>query len=205
MHKTIVLLSSFFYLSPLLSHAQFDNWNFEKEVDGIKIYSKDSIDNDRIKCFGISMVIESDLESPLKVLRDVMHYNTWLNGVDTAIVEKSFGSNDFVYHVYISKSFIFYTLKRDAVAHLKMANSSEDLSTSRSTLVTEAVEDKDYVRLQHYLVDWRFERVDKRTIRVVYHSVADVEFPFAYFLLKGFIMDSVVKSFSAFREKVENL
>ncbi len=182
-------------------YSQFEDWNLEKEFEGIRMYSRDS--TDRIKKFGCELVVEAKSDAALKLLRDVPNYNKWLHGLDTAILEESIDQNSFIYHVYIVKNFLFYTLKRDAVAKLQMSHSGTEIKRSSSRL-HEAPLSPDYERLQHYMIDWTFiDRGDGST-RIIYKSSVDVQFPMAYFFLKGFIMESLETSFSNLRKQIAN-
>ena len=161
--KLLILFLAFLSLTSFRHPTPQDNdWVYEREKKGIKIFTKKSKWGHLRDCKAI-MTVSSTPEQMLKVLTDIDDYKTWMPRCKKSQLVARLNDHEFIIHLVFTAP--WPVKNRDCVVRLKV---EKDAKTG-IILVTEISEpkylkeDADVVRIQQLVATWRLTPVEGGT------------------------------------------
>jgi len=149
----LFLLSILLTLSAFKQREQVDEWVYEREKKGIKIFTKKSKWG-KLRDSKATMTIASSPEEVLKLITDFDNYSTWIPRCKKARVVARLNENEFIGHMTFNAP--WPVADRDCVVRVRIDRDSR----TGAILVTETSEPKyitssdDVVRIQQLTVSW---------------------------------------------------
>ena len=186
-----VLLSSFGWSQ--------DNWEFKKEEDGIKVYTR-KVEGASLDAFKGEGNISASLETILAVLRDGDRYTDWSPDCTVSVQKENTAKRQVNYSVTEAP---FPVSDRDAYVELTFDTLKNGIKIHLRGIPDYAPEDEDYVRIQFIKGFWLLQKIDDQTTKVTYQLQADPGGSIPTWLANATAVDQPFKSIQGLREVVE--
>ena len=153
--KILILFLAFLSLASFKHPApQGDEWVYEREKKGIKIFTKKSKWGHLRDCKAV-MTVSSTPEQMLRVLTNIEEYKTWMPRCKRSQMVARLNENEFIMHLVFTAP--WPVKNRDCVVRVRV---EKDAKTG-VILVTETSEPKylreedDVVRIQQLVATWK--------------------------------------------------
>ncbi|MCX6245898.1 MAG: hypothetical protein NTU98_14485 [Bacteroidetes bacterium] len=198
-HSTLALFL-IFMISSLTIRAQ--SWNFIKEKDGIKIYTR-TAENSTFKCFKGETTYHATMADLGKFIGNVKNFNWWDKNVkDLNVMEAEPGKHARYYLVYdvpwpfddrdlSVEVFITY----DTVKGIK--------TVLAKPLPAAVPEKKGIVRIKNYWQKWILTEINPNTVHAVLEGFVDPGGSIPAWLYNMVITETPIKVMSGVRARVE--
>lgn len=198
MTKTILI--SFLVLLITSSFSQ-ENWELQKEDEGIKVYTAE-VEGSDLRAFKATAVMEGKLSSFVAVLKDIEAF------------PELFSSNNFAelieqtdtFQLQYSRTKIPWPISdRDGV----YANTfSQHYGFKTVTVTVESIdgirpEEDGYVRMEKAKGFWMLNPVDHNAVEVTYQMHAEPGGNLPAWVINMFLVDSPLKDLKSMRERVK--
>lgn len=183
-----------------LTPANASNWIFSKEVDGIRVYYRQS-ESSPVKELKIQFTVEAGLQPVLAVLRDIDAFPLWIYNCSEARLLDGEGSRILYYHRI---NFPWPLSDRDAVS---LATYEQDPESGVVYSMNNAVEGEvpsqnGVVRLREMEIRWVVTPVGGNESSVDYYLRTDPGGSLPSWLINLAIDRGPIKSMQAFRALV---
>ncbi len=184
-----------------MSHAFSQaKWTFQKEKDGIKVYttpSKASKYNE-IKA---EFDIQTSMTKFISVILELDKYPLWVYGTKTTRFCERLNSEEIIYHCEISAPWPFSN--RDFYSRLKI---HEDLAAKTITMTNTGLPDykpaeNGIVRVPYLHSYWVVTTVSPSTLHVVYTTTVDAGGDIPAWLVNLFSTSGPIESFTKMRQR----
>jgi len=193
-----------FILVVLSVNLYSQDWDFQKEVDGIKAYNR-SVTNSKFKEYKVEAEIEGTLESIVSVLQDMDIYLDLFNDHKEASLIDSDGETHFEIFLHTKTPFPV----KDRFTY-SQTDYSYDKSSATVTLEIECL-DTEYLRQQEdrgvLVTDckgfWKIKDLKNGRLGIVHQFYADPEGMIPGWLINKRTVDSPIKSIKAIRKFIK--
>ena len=162
--SALVLLLSF--------SAPAQNWDFKKEKDGIKIYTRVSEDSP-VKELRMVLELETNLSTIVAVFNDIPSYPKWVYKTSEARLLEKLSSQEVYYY---SKSDLPWPIEdRDVVLYSSIQQNPHTRVVTSTSLATEGVLDEvsGITRIKLMESQWTFTPIAPGKVRMEYHLKSD--------------------------------
>lgn len=198
MNKYLLFLILFGALS---SFAQ-ENWELQKEDEGIKVYTS-TVEGSDIRAFKAEAVMEGKLSNFVAVLKDIDAFPELFSSNKYAqLIEQS----DTFQLQYSQTAIPWPITDRDGV----YANSFRQHYGFKTVTVTvETIngikpEQEGFVRMEKAEGFWKFHPVDHNRIEVTYQMHAEPGGKIPAWIINSFLVDSPIKDLKTLRERIKH-
>ena len=175
-----------------------EDWQFEEEADGVRVYSRSVADSD-YRMFKATAMVDASMASVAAVLRDVPEYPQWVAKIRHAAILEKYSPN--AMDVYLVMDFPWPVCDRDCAASAEMAIDPDAPGTVTTTKILQTpacAQKKGVVRLpdmfQQYIVTYK--EIEKSELTMVLYLDAGGSLPAS-------LVNAATKSVPA--ESVDNL
>lgn len=143
------------------------NWEYKKEKDGIKIYTRD-IENSNIKELRITLEVEADMSAVVALICDVSAYKKWVYKCSESKTLRQISSTESI--DYYIADFPWPMTDRDMVTYSVIKQDPETgIVTSRTESRSgELAIKEDFVRVTKHVNTWAFKEIGNGKIAVDY-------------------------------------
>lgn len=157
-----------FLVFPLFSAAQEYEWEFKKETNGIKVYTRD-IENTNLKALKIVMDVDISVNAIMRLLMDTGAYSEWVykcSHANSVKVNSVLNTVDY-YQIDFPWPFSDRDLYTNTVTTI---NHETGVITSSSTgIVDYAPERPGYVRVPNHFNQWIITPVSESKTKILYY------------------------------------
>lgn len=178
-----------------------EEWKFQKEDEGIKVYTR-YVDGSDVKAFKAETVLKGELSSFVAVLKDVdSFYELFSTNHYAELIEES---DTFMLHY--SQTHAPWPVKdRDGVYESRF---SQHYGTKAVTVDIRSVdgirpENDDFVRINSAKGSWLLMPVDNNAVEVTYTMQADPGGSLPGWVVNLFLVDSPIKDLKKLQERLK--
>ena len=194
----------FILLLILLSHLGLpaQSWNFIKEKDGVKIYTR-TPENTSFKCYKGETVFHATMEQLSQYIGNVENRSWWDKTVsEVKVIEAQFGKHAIYYIVY---DVPWPMSDRDLCAEVFITNDSIKGIKVVSAKPKEGIvpERKGIVRIKNYWQKWTLTTIGKNSVHAVLEGFVDPGGSIPSWLYNMVIVDTPIKVITGVRQRVE--
>jgi hypothetical protein len=196
-HRIILLI---FILSINYTYSQ--EWTFEKEKDGIKIYScHETVSN--FKSYKGEMNLKAEVETVCSIIEDVASFKKYDEDVDTIRVLCWEKGKSFKYYVVYRVPWPFKN--RDLCIEAKISTDPKDGSKqiNSKSIPTYIPENEHYVRMIDYRQTWTIKPLENGMVHVTLEGYADPAGDIPAWVANMAITDTPLNILTAVRDIVE--
>lgn len=192
-----------FFLFFLPFHAPVENtdWIFKKEINGIKIYTREAVDTD-IKELKFTTTIHSTISTTIAILTDVENYDQWVYKCAESTTLKEL--NELQSYCYYNVDFPWPMSDRDMIIFSEIAQDPvSKVVVSKSFGKPKYIPEKEgRVRIYDHFNSWEFKPVSANEIQVTYLLKSDPAGSIPTWMINMAIEQGPLKSMSGFIEKL---
>jgi len=200
--KSVVLffLPALFIIPVLGTSAQ--SWNFIKEKNGIKIYTRTQ-ENTSFKCFRGETVFHASMEKLGLYIGNVRNFNWWDKNIrDLKVLEAEFGKHAiyyFAYHVPWPMS------DRDLCVEVFISYDTlkNEKNVSAKPLTGLIPEQKGIVRIKNYQQKWTLTAFNKDSVHAVLEGFVDPGGSIPAWLYNMVIVETPLNVMGGIKARVE--
>jgi len=165
-----LLLSFFFsilFLSAAFSQGDLSSWDFKKEKDGIRVYTRDVADSN-LKELRIIFNIESNISSVVALICDIPAYTDFVYRCTTAKTLKRI--NALETYDYYSVDFPWPFSDRDMIVQSTIEQNPKTKVVSVQSLIKPdyVEQEKGFVRIQKHINKWVFTPISPNQVQADY-------------------------------------
>lgn len=161
--KITLFFALFLCLSAFISH---DDWHFEKEEEGVKVYLK-NMDGSDVPAFKAESILSGNMDEIESILLDFNNVQKWMSSC----------SHSELLEFPTDSSAIFYTQfkapwpvsDRDNISQATVHQLSEEsIKIDIVTLPSYIPEKRNYVRIPYSQGSWQLNRLSEEETEVIY-------------------------------------
>lgn len=190
----------FFFLTTFPEKLIAQNWEFVKEKDGIKIYTR-AEPNSSLKASRGEVTFKANLEKVNLLVGDAKNIDWWDKNLSTVKVI-AFERNKFIQY-YIIYSVAWPLSNRDLA--LQASISTDPVTDVRTVfakpLLNVVPEKKDLVRIKKYWQKWTVQPLDKGYVHVTLEGFIDPTGNVPSWLFNMFVTETPYNALHALRER----
>jgi hypothetical protein len=194
----IILYTGF--LVSICKNVCGQSWEFEKEKDGIKIYTRDE-PNSSLKASKGEVTFKANLEKVNLLVGDAKNIDWWDKNLSTVKVI-AFERNKFIQY-YIIYSVAWPLSNRDLA--LQASISTDSVTDVRTVLAKPLLnvvpEKKDLVRIKKYWQKWTVQPLNNGYIHVTLEGFIDPTGNVPSWLFNMFVTETPYNALQALRER----
>ena len=194
----------FLFILPMsdFGKLQDDGWEFKKNKNGIKIYTRDSGDTN-IKELKFTVTINATMNQAVTLLTDVNNYSDWVYGCDhsstveeiTKLESYCYYKVDFPWPMTDRDLVVYSEIKQDPLTKVVTSDTN-----SRSDYMPEA---EGYIRMQKHFNKWTFTPISADKIEVTYLLKSDPGGSIPSWAINMAIDQGPVKSMKGFMKNLK--
>ena len=191
-----------FIIFLIAGNADGQTWNFIKEKDGIKIYTRNEEDNP-IKSFKGEVDLKTTMEKLSHVIGRIESFDWWADDVKEI---KVLGYEEEKYiRYYVIYDVPWPLSDRDLCVEALITNDPvTGMRTVRATPMAGVIpEEKDLVRINNYWQQWTMEPVGDGLVHVVLEGSVDPGGAIPNWIVNMLISDTPLSIIRKVREQVE--
>jgi len=191
-------------LSLICIPASGQDWDFQKEVDGIKAYNR-PVSESKFKEYRIEAEIEGSLESIVAVLQDIdIYLDVFQDHKEASIIESDYKTH---FEIFIHTKTPFPVKDRFSYSQ---TDYSYDATSSTVTLDIACL-DNDYLKAQDdrgvLITDcqgsWKIKDLKNGRLGIIHQFYADPEGMIPAWLINKRTVDSPIKSIKSIRKFIK--
>ena len=197
------IIGLLFLIQGLVSTLSAQSWEFVKEEDGIKIYTRQEAGK-ALKEFKGVTVINAPVEKVFSVVEDVNHIEWWdENLIDIKVLSYEKNKRDKYYMVYDSP---WPVSNRDLYAEVTVViDEAKRVYTITSVALSSGIPgDDDQVRIRDYRQKWTITPAGENSTHVVFEGYIDPAGKIPGWLSNKLLIQSPVSSILGLRKRLEN-
>lgn len=178
-----------------------DNWELQKEKDGIKVYTSE-VEGSDIRAYKAEAVMEGKLSSFVAALRDVDNFTELFESMKSSeIIE----STDTLLIHYSQTNAPWPVKDRDGVYQLSFSQHHGTKAVRIRIKVLNNIKplDDDYVRLEQAEGYWLLYPLDQNHVEVTYQMHAEPGGSLPAWVINAFIVDGPLDDMANLRERVK--
>lgn len=198
--KIRLLLLNLLLVSSINIFSQ--NWKFEFEKDGVKVWTR-KLDWSAIKEFKGETTINTNLGSVLYVLDDVENYPKWVyNCIQAYRVRKDSDYKGFIYSAIKTP---WPVTNRDMVYQYSVSQNKTTLEVTLNVMAVKGmVPDKGFVRMTYMKSSYTLTPIEKNKVKVVFQNHSDPAGDVPLSIVNKFITDTPYYTLLNLRKMIEN-
>jgi len=152
--KLLLLLFTVLSLSSFRQQKQVDEWVYEREKKGIKVFTKKGKWG-KFRDSKATMLVKNSPEEMLRLITDFDNYHTWLPRCKKARVIARISENEFIAHIVFNAP--WPVGDRDCVVRVKIEREANGVIVIRETSEPKYIDSQDgVVRIQQMVAIWKF-------------------------------------------------
>jgi len=201
MKPSFKFLFSFVFLNLFVAGSPFAQpWNFVKENDGIKIYTRIE-SNNSLKSFKGEVIFHATMEKVCSLLGNTKNTDWWDKGISN-IKELDFEENKFVQYYLIYKM-PWPLTSRDLVAETRITTDpvSGDHSFTARPLANTVPEKPNLVRIRNYRQTWIVQPMEKGNVHVTLEGFIDPGGNIPTWVYNMVVAETPLKAIRSLRER----
>jgi hypothetical protein len=201
-HYLIRLIAAFALLMFSCSDLFSQSWDFVKEKDGIKIFTRKEA-NGSLKSFRGQVDMRTSMDKVYAIVGDIKSTDNWDENIREMKILSYQKDVGFTYYLIYKLSWPLHD--RDLSVEAKI---SKDPATGIITVYTESrpklvPEDPELVRIRNYWQRWTVQPLNKGHVRLVLEGYADPAGNIPGWLYNMVITDTPYKMLRDIRKRVE--
>lgn len=159
--KFLLLTLAVFSLSSFRQQKTVDEWVYEREKKGIKVFTKKGKWG-KFRDSKATMVVKSSPEEMLRLITDFDNYHTWLPRCKKARIIARISENEFIAHIIFDAP--WPVADRDCVVRVKVERNTNGTVIIRETSEPKYMDSEDgVVRIQQMTATWKFTPTQEGT------------------------------------------
>jgi len=176
------------------------NWTFQKEKDGIKVYTRPSKAS-KFNEIKAEFDIQTSSAKFISVISDVDKYPVWVYGTKTTKLCERLNNEEIIYHSEINAPWPFSN--RDFYSKLKIHPDpgAKAITITATGLPSYKPVENGIVRVPYLRSYWVVTTVNQSTLHVVYTTNIDAGGAVPAWLVNLFSTNGPIESFSKLRER----
>jgi hypothetical protein len=202
MMKRKILFMALLMITKVISVSAQDDWNLQKDKDGIKVYSA-KVPDSKIRAIKVVANYEATPEEIANIVMDINSSQEWVSHLKSTYLVKRVSQNELYYYAEVNLP--WPASNRDFVAHLTR---SENVQTGAITIDGPAVtgwvdEKKGIVRINNSVGKWIITPLDNNQVRVEYALHVDPAGSLPSWLVNMFSGETPMQIFENLRQELK--
>lgn len=193
----IILLN--FNIAPIF--AQVNEWQLQKDDDGIIIYTREDKLNGNIE-FKAMAIYKTSIDTILKVFDDVEGYTNWMADTKVSKILKSVNSSE--NYLYLETEVPWPLKNRDIPFYQKITRTSRSIKISLIGKPNYIAHMTGIIRIEKASGYWEFIPLPNNKVKVIYQLSADPGLNIPAWILNLFVVDGPFETLSNLKEIVES-
>jgi len=200
--KRKILFMALLMITKVISVSAQDDWNLQKDKDGIKVYSA-KVPDSKIRAIKVVANYEATPEEIANIVMDINSSQEWVSHLKSTYLVKRVSQNELYYYAEVNLP--WPASNRDFVAHLTR---SENVQTGAITIDGPAVtgwvdEKKGIVRINNSVGKWIITPLDNNQVRVEYALHVDPAGSLPSWLVNMFSGETPMQIFENLRQELK--
>lgn len=198
MKKHSILLAVLIFSLTAVSLFAQTEWELKKNVDGIRVYYRESTESD-IKELKMIFDVEASLTTIMAVLNDAESFHKWIYNLKELKVLERPSDKELVY--YYEMDFPWPLYNRDAIAESSYyQDPATKIIYTKNYARPDRLPEKDgVIRLELTDVKWKITPIDENYANIEYYLLSDPGGNLPAWLVNMALDRGPVKSMQAFR------
>jgi hypothetical protein len=201
MKRRIFIMTLMMIINVISVSAQED-WNLQKDKDGIKVYSAEVPDS-KIRAIKVVATYNASPEEIADIVMDINTADEWVSHLKSSYLVKRVSQNELYYYAEVNLP--WPASNRDFVAHLtRTENIQSRTITIDGPAVTGLVpEKKGIVRINNSVGKWIITPIDNNQVRVEYALHVDPAGSLPSWLVNMFSGETPMQIFENLRQELK--
>jgi hypothetical protein len=200
--KRKILFMALLMITKVISVSGQEDWNLQKDKDGIKVYSA-KIPDSKIRAIKVVANYEATPEEIANIVMDINSSQEWVSHLKSTYLIKRVSQNELYYYAEVNLP--WPASNRDFVAHLTR---SENVQTGAITIDGPAVsglmdEKKGIVRINNSVGKWIITPLDNNHVKVEYALHVDPAGSLPSWLVNMFSGETPMQIFENLRQELK--
>ena len=176
------------------------NWTFQKEKNGIKVYTRPA-KTSKFNDIKAEFDIQNSIAKFISVSYDVGNYPLWVYGTKTAKLCERLNNEEIIYYSEVNAPWPFSN--RDFYARLKINRGADGktITITATGLPNYKPTENGIVRIPYLHSDMVVSSVNPHTLHIVYTTNVDVGGNVPAWLINLFSTSGPIESFTKLRER----
>ena len=195
--------SGFYFLgrAGIPNQSGIIDWELRKDKDGIQVFTR-NYQNSEIKEFKAVTVLQTDLDTLVKILKDIDKYPFWMANCKSALTYEVI--NDSTRIDYMTTAVPWPLNDRDVVFKFMIIKQSENYFEAILKAIPDRVpEEKKFVRIRNSEGRWTFTKIEHNKIEVVHQFFGEPEGSIPGWIVNMFIVHGPYQTLSNLRDRCQ--